>query len=48
MAKTFPNLKKEIGIQQQEAQRVPNIINPNRSIQRHIKIKNGKKLKREF
>ena len=29
MAENFPNLKKEIDIQVQEAQRVPNKINPN-------------------
>ena len=29
MAEKFPNLKKEIDIQVQEAQRVPNKINPN-------------------
>ena len=42
MARNFPNLKKETGIQEQEAQRVPNTINPNRSIPRHIKIKMAK------
>ena len=43
MARNFPNLKKETGIQEQEAQRVPNTIHPNRSIPRHIKIKGRNK-----
>ena len=30
MAENFPNLKKEIDIQVQEAHRVPNKMNPNR------------------
>ena len=32
MAENFPNLKKETDIQVQEAQRVPNKMNPNRLI----------------
>ena len=36
MAEHFPNQKKEMDIQVQEAQRVPNKMNPNRSIPRHI------------
>ena len=39
MAENFPNLKKEKDIQVQEAQRVPNKMNPNRPTQRHIIIK---------
>ena len=41
MAKNLPNLKKEIGIQIEEVQRVPNKINPKRPTARHI-TKNGK------
>ena len=33
MAENFPNLKKETDIQVQEAQRVPNKMNPNRPTQ---------------
>ena len=39
MAENFPNLKKETDIQVQEAQRVPNKINPNTRTPRHIIIK---------
>ena len=39
MAENFPNLKKETNTQTQEAQRVPNQINPNRSTPRHNIIK---------
>ena len=42
MTENFPNLKKEIDIQIQEAQRVPNKMNPNRPTPRHIKIKIAK------
>ena len=42
MAENFPNLKKETDIQIQEAQRVPNKINPNGSTPRHIMIKMAK------
>ena len=35
MDENFPNLKKETDIQAQEGQRVPNKMNPNRSIPRH-------------
>ena len=42
MAKNFPNLKKEIDIQVQEAQRVPNKRNPNRPTPRHIITKMAK------
>ena len=35
----FPNLKKETDIQEQEAQRVPDKMNSNRLIKRHIIIK---------
>ena len=41
MAGNFPNLKKEINIQVQEAQSVPIKMNPNS----HINIINGKSLK---
>ena len=39
MAENFPNLKKETDTQVQEAQRVPNNINPNRPTLRHIIVK---------
>ena len=35
MAEKFPNFKKEIDIQVQEVQRVPNKMNPNRPTLRH-------------
>ena len=38
----FPNLKKEIDIQVQEPQGVPNMINPNRPTPRYIIIKMAK------
>ena len=37
--KNFPNLVKEIDIQVQEAQRVPNKLDPKRTAPRHIIIK---------
>ena len=36
MAENIPNLKKEIYIQAQELQRVPNKVNPNRLTPRYI------------
>ena len=39
MTEKFPNLAKELDIQIQEAQRVPNKRNPNRPTPRHIIIK---------
>ena len=39
MKENFPNLVKEIDMQVQEAQRVPNKIDTNRFIPRHIIIK---------
>ena len=42
MAENFPNLKKEIDIQVQKPQRVPNKMNPNRATARHIIIKMAK------
>ena len=42
MAENFPNLKKETDIEVQEAQRVPNKMNPNRPTPRHIIIKMAK------
>ena len=41
MSENFPNLK-EIDIKMQEAQRVPNKLNPNRPTTRHIIIKMAK------
>ena len=38
----FPNLEKETDIQVQEAQRVPNRINPKRTTPKHIVIKKEK------
>ena len=35
MAEKFPSFKKEIAIQVQEVQRVPNKMNPNRPTLRH-------------
>ena len=45
MAEKFPNLKKETDIQVQKAQRVPNKMNPNRPIPRHIMTKMAKVLR---
>ena len=42
MAEKFPNPKKEIDIQVQEVQRIPNKMNPNRPTPRHIIIKIAK------
>ena len=42
MVENFPNLKKETDIHVQEAQRVPNKMNPNRPTPRHIIIKMAK------
>ena len=39
MKENFPNLVKEIDIQVQEAQRVPNKWNTKRTIPRHIMMK---------
>ena len=39
MKEKFPNLMKEIDIQVQEAQRVPNKLDPNRATPSHIIIK---------
>ena len=36
MIENFPNLGKEIEIQSQEVQRIPNKMNPKRSTPRHI------------
>lgn len=42
MAANFPNLKKGTNIQEQEAQNVPNKMNPNRTTPRHTVIKMAK------
>ena len=48
MTENFPNLVKELGIQVQEAQRVPNKMDAKRPTPRHIIIKMPKvKIKRE-
>ena len=48
MAENFPHLKKETDIQEQEAQRISNKMNPIRPTQRHIIIKMATlKIKRE-
>ena len=39
MKENFPNLVKEIDIEVQKAQRVPNKLDPKRSTPRHIVIK---------
>ena len=39
MKKNFPNLAKEIDIQIQEAQRIPNMLDPKKTTPRHIIIK---------
>ena len=39
MKENFPNLAKEIGIQVQEAQRVPKKLDPKTTTPRHIIIK---------
>ena len=39
MKKNFPNLVKEIGIQVQEAQRIPNKMDTKRTMLRHIIMK---------
>ena len=39
MNENFPNLAKEIDIQVQEAQRIPNNLDPKRNTPRHIIIK---------
>ena len=39
MKENFPNLVKEIDIEVQEAQRVPNKMDAKKTITRHIKIK---------
>ena len=47
MKENFPNLMKEIDIQVQEAQRVPNKLDPKRTLPRHIIIKMQKVKDRE-
>ena len=42
MTESFQNLKKEIDIQLQETQRIPNKKNPNRPTPRYIIIKRAK------
>ena len=49
MTENFPNLEKKVDIHVQEAQRIPNKMNPKRSTKRHIIIKMAKlKIKMEF
>ena len=47
MKENFPNLVKEIDIQVQETQRVPNKLDPKRPTPRHIIIKKPKVKERE-
>ena len=47
MAEDFPNLGKKIDIQNQEAQRVSDKMNPKRSTPRHIIIKKPKSKDKE-
>ena len=42
MKENFPNLVKEIDMQVQEAQRVPNNMDAKRPTPRHIVVKNAK------
>ena len=42
MKENFPNVVKEIDVQVQEVQRIPNKINPKRPTPRHIIIKMAK------
>ena len=42
IVENFPNMRKEIVNQVQEAQRVPNRINPRKNIPRHILLKLSK------
>ena len=42
MKENLPNLAKEIDLQVQEAQRVPNKLGPKRTTPRHIRIKMSK------
>ena len=39
MAENFPNLARDTNLQIQEAQHIPNWINPKKSMPRHIIIK---------
>ena len=49
MSENFPNLKKETDIQVEERQKIPNRMNPNRPMSKHIIIKMAKlKIKRQF
>lgn len=49
MSENFPNLKKETDIQVEERQKIPNRMNPNRPMSKHIIIKMAKlKIKREY
>ena len=47
MAENVPNLKKETDIQVQEAQRVPNKMNPNRPALKYIITKIGRSKDKE-
>ena len=47
MTENFSNFAKEIDLPAQEAQKVPNKMNPNRTIPRHIIIKMPKVKDRE-
>ena len=47
MKEDFPNLVKKIDIQVQEAQRIPNKLDPRRTTPRHIIIKMAKGKARE-
>ena len=47
MVDKFPNLVKEIDRQVQEAQKVPNKLDPKRTISRHIIMCQRLKIKRE-
>ena len=48
VVQNFPNVEKEIVNQVQEAQRVPNRVNPRRNMPRHIQIKQRLNTKKEY
>ena len=48
MAENFPNLGRELDIQIQKAQRIPNRLNPYRATPGHIIIKFSKVKDKEF
>ena len=47
MTENFPNLVKEIDTQVQEAQKIPNKLDPKKTTPRHVKIKMPKVKEKE-